>query len=112
MTTNTILISFFAAALSAALLSAQQPPPGVAANPLATNETNLANGQRLFNQTCQSCHGNAGQGSERGPSLARTTLTHGNTDADVFRAIRAGLPGTQMPPSPAFSDTDVWQLVT
>ena len=111
MTTNTILISFFAAALSAALLSAQPGRQGVAANPLATNGTNLMNGQRLFNQTCQSCHGSAGQGSDRGPSLARTALTHGNADADVFRAIRAGLPGTQMPPSAAYSDTEVWQLV-
>lgn len=112
MTTNTILISFFAATLSAALLSAQPGQQGVAANPLESNETNLTNGQRLFNQACQSCHGSAGQGSDRGPSLARTALTHGNADADVYRAIRAGLPGTQMPPSPALSDTEVWQLVT
>jgi alcohol dehydrogenase (cytochrome c) len=112
MSINTILISLFSAAFGAALLSSQPGRQGVAANPLATSETNLSNGQRLFNQTCQSCHGIAGQGSDRGPALVRTALTHGNADADVFRAIRAGLPGTQMPPSPALSDTEVWQLVT
>ncbi len=111
MTTNTILISFFATVLSAALLSPQPNGQGAAANPLGSTETNRTNGQRLFNQTCQSCHGSAAQGGDRGPSLART-LTHGNADADVFRAIRAGVPGTQMPPSPALSDTEVWQLVT
>ena len=112
MTTNTILIAFFSAAFGTALVSSHPGQQGVAANPLAINIINVANGQRLFNQTCQSCHGIAGQGSDRGPSLARIALTHGNADADAFRAIRTGLPGTQMPPSPALSDTEVWQLVT
>jgi mono/diheme cytochrome c family protein len=77
MTTNTVLISLFSAALSAALLSAQQGQQGVAGNPLATNPSNVANGQRLFNQTCQSCHGAGGQG-DRGPALTTPRLVHGN----------------------------------
>jgi PQQ-dependent dehydrogenase (methanol/ethanol family) len=110
MTKRANLIALAPAALSAAVLFAQQNPPG-AGNPLATSATAVAEGQRLFSQTCQSCHGPGGQGSDRGPSLAAATFVHGNTDADVFRAIRAGVPGTQMPPFAALSDTETWQLV-
>ena len=111
MTRNARLMLFAPAALGAVVLSAQQTASG-AANPLPLNAATVAEGSRLFDQTCQSCHGAGGQGSDRGPSLAKTTLVHGDTDADVFRAIRAGLPGTQMAPSPGLSDTQVWQLVT
>ena len=96
MTTRTRLLILAAPALSAVLV-AQQNVPSVR-NPLGGDSAVVAEGQSLFNQVCQSCHGPAGQGSDRGPVLARTALIHGNTDADVFRAIRAGVPGTQMPP--------------
>lgn len=103
---------FVPAALSAVVLSAQQTPRGAAANPLASSATAVYDGERLFNQTCQTCHGPSGQGSDRGPSLATTTLAHDNTDADVFRSIRSGVPGTQMPPFAGPTDTEIWQLVT
>jgi PQQ-dependent dehydrogenase (methanol/ethanol family) len=111
MTRPLQLLVYAAATLSAAVLWAQQTPPGGAGNPLATSATAAAEGQRLFNQTCESCHGAGGQGGDLAPSLATTALVHGNTDADIFRAIRSGVPGTQMPPS-GLSDTQIWQLVT
>ncbi len=111
MTRHAYLILLAPAILSAAALAARQNPPAAAGNPLAASATAVAEGQRLFGQTCQSCHGPGGQGSDRGPSLATATFVHGNADADVFRAIRAGVPGTQMPPFAALSDTEIWQLV-
>ena len=110
MTTRTRLLILAAPALSAVLV-AQQNVPSVR-NPLGGDSAVVAEGQSLFNQVCQSCHGPGGQGSDRGPALTRTTLTHGNADADVFRAIRTGVPGTQMPPFAAFTDTQIWQLVS
>ena len=97
-------------ALSAAVLSARQGVPGN--NPLAGNTSAVSEGQTLYNQTCQTCHGPAGQGSDRGPALNAGTFKHGNADADLFRAIRSGVPGTQMAPFGGLSDTQTWQLVS
>ena len=99
------------AALSVGVLLSGQPPSDSTRNPLATNPTAVADGRRLYNQTCQSCHGAGGQG-DRGPALTTTRLVHGNDDADVFHTIRAGVPGTQMPPFAGLSDQQIWQLVS
>ena len=95
------------------MLLAQQSAPGAGTNPLANNAAAAAEGRALYAKICQSCHGPAGEGGgDRGPSLTRTRLTHGNGDADLFRAIRSGIPGTQMPPfAAALSETETWQLV-
>ena len=71
----------------------------------------VAAGQTLYSQLCQTCHGPAGQGGDRGPALTSGTFTHGSGDADLFRSIRSGVRGTQMPPFPGLSDTQIWQLV-
>ena len=95
------------------MLLTQQSAPGAGTNPLANNAAAAAEGRALYAKICQSCHGPAGEGGgDRGPSLTRTRLTHGNGDADLFRAIRSGIPGTQMPPfAAALSETQTWQLV-
>jgi putative heme-binding domain-containing protein len=81
-------------------------------NPLAGSQTAVAEGRVLFGQLCQSCHGPAGEGAgDRGPALNSGTFTHGSADADLFRAIRSGIRGTQMVPFGGLSDTQVWQLV-
>src|SRR4029453_9929069 len=82
-------------ALAAIGLVAEQTQPQTT-NPFANDATAIASGRDLYGQTCQSCHGPGGQGSDRGPALATTKLLHGNTDADLFRSIRSGVPGTQM----------------
>src|SRR5262245_14016856 len=71
----------------------------------------VADGKRVFDQACQSCHGPAGQG-DRGPALNRGTFTHGNEDADLTRVIRTGVPGTEMPPFPRLTDEQTRQLVS
>ena len=97
--------------LSVGVLLVQQPASDVTRNPLATSPTAVADGQQVYNQTCQSCHGSAGQG-DRAPALTTTRFVHGNDDADVFHTIRSGIPGTQMPPFGGLSDEQIWQLVT
>ncbi len=97
-------------ALYASVLLGNQVAPAQA-NPLAGDAAAVVSGQGLYGQICQSCHGAAGQGSDRGPVLATSTLLHGNADADLYRSIRTGVPGTQMAGFPALSDTDIWRLV-
>src|SRR4029079_756424 len=103
------LIAGSATVLTGAL-AAQQTAPA-ATNPLGTTPAAIAAGQTLFNQVCQSCHGPGAQGSDRGPALTGT-LKNGNTDADLFRTIRNGIPGTQMVAFGTLTDAQVWQLVS
>src|SRR5471032_2248054 len=79
-------------------------------NPLANTAGASAAGRRLYDQTCVSCHGPAGQG-DRGPALDTGRFARGNEDADLFHTIRTGVPGTQMPPFAALTDEQTWQLV-
>ncbi|HET9834079.1 MAG TPA: c-type cytochrome, partial [Vicinamibacterales bacterium] len=80
-------------------------------NPLENSASAVADGKRLFDQTCQSCHGPAGQG-DRGPALNTGAFAKGGQDGDLFHTIRDGVPGSQMPPFKGLTDTQVWELVT
>ena len=95
--------------LAVTALIARQPPQNT--NPFANDASAVASGRDLYGQICQSCHGPSGQGSDRGPALATTALAHGNTDPDLFRSIRSGVPGTQMAGFPGLSDGDIWRIV-
>jgi alcohol dehydrogenase (cytochrome c) len=102
------------AALAPGWLRAQQvPAPDAVANPLQANPAAAEEGRQLFNVTCQICHGPNGQGNRDrgGATLNVTGLKHGDADADLFRTIRTGVVGTQMPPFSGLSDQQVWQLV-
>ena len=102
-------------AMTAGVLLAQQlPVSDTVMNPLANNPTAAADGQRIYDGTCQTCHGNAGVGDRDrgGPALNTTGLKHGDGDADLFRTIRQGVAGTQMPPYKGLRDEQIWQLVS
>ena len=66
-----------------------------------------AAGATLFQRSCASCHNVEG----RAPSLATGVFTHGSEDAQIAQTIRAGVPGTQMPPFQALSADEIRQLV-
>ncbi len=110
MRTRIALLALASCAVAAVALVAQQTQPPTL-NPFANDAAAITSGGNLYGQICQSCHGPAGQGSDRGPALATMALLHGNADADLFRAIRTGVPGTQMAGFPGLSDSDVWRLV-
>ena len=106
---------FAAAAMTAGVLFAQQAPVSdTVTNPLANTPTAAAEGQRVFDATCQTCHGAGGVGDagRGGPALTAAGLKHGDSDADLFRTIRQGVSGTQMPPYKALRDDQIWQLVS
>ncbi len=109
------LVACLLAAVATGALFAQQPPVSdTVTNPLATSATAAADGQRIFDGTCQTCHGAAGIGDpgRGGPALNVTRLKQGDGDADLFRTIRQGVSGTQMPPYKGLRDEQVWQLVS
>ncbi|HXD75994.1 MAG TPA: c-type cytochrome, partial [Vicinamibacterales bacterium] len=75
----------------------------VAAAPLVAQgqqTTEVANGRGLFQTRCADCHGIDAKGVH-GPDLTVLFTANGATDDRVFRTIRSGVPGTEMPASNA-----------
>ena len=101
-----LLLGVFA--IGTSLLVAQQA--STTRNPLAMSADAIAAGRVAYDQACQTCHGPGGAG-ERGPALDTGGFGHGSEDGDLFRTIREGLPGTQMPAFRALTDEQVWQIV-
>jgi putative heme-binding domain-containing protein len=107
-------LAFFAAVvlcLAALQLSAQDT------NPLANDPKAAKLGEFQFRSNCAFCHGLGARGGGRGPDLTRAQKRHGNFDADLFRTINEGVPGTAMPPNGAtqqgvgMTETEIWQVI-
>ena len=85
----------------AAALPAQQrrgrPGGGPRGAPLS--EEAIAEGRKIYNQSCTACHGLDGMVGDRGPALAGNRRYLRTTDRDLFEAVQNGIPGTEMPPS-------------
>lgn len=90
-------------------------PADTVINPLANNPEAAQQGRKVFEVTCQICHGLSGQGDrDRGGSALNTPslLKHGNGDGDLFRAIKNGVTGTPMPAFGVLTDQQIWELVS
>lgn len=83
---------------------AQSGPP---ANPTPAD---LAAGQRFYMGACSYCHGPGGEGG-RGPNLAVPRLFRAADDPALFRIIRNGIEGTEMPRAWRMLDKEIWQVV-
>jgi cytochrome c oxidase cbb3-type subunit III len=86
-------------------------------NPFANNPKAAKLGEFQFRSNCAFCHGLGARGGGRGPDLTRAQKRHGNSDADLFRTINEGVPGTAMPPNGAtqqgvgMTDAEIWQVI-
>jgi cytochrome c oxidase cbb3-type subunit 3 len=104
--------------LVSASLSAQRGGRGGAAagpaNPFQGNPQAIDEGRTTYNQTCTVCHGPDGAAGEMGPALGVPARRYAQgTDAQIFDAIKNGIPGTQMPPFGAqLSDNDIWKVTS
>jgi mono/diheme cytochrome c family protein len=83
-------------------LSAQDPP---LKNPLEGNAGAIEVGMGLFRSRCAGCHGMGAQ-SVRAPDLTAVWAS-GRTDDGLFKTIKGGVPGTEMP-AIRLVDTEVW----
>jgi cytochrome c oxidase cbb3-type subunit III len=96
----------------AAILAAQEK------NPYAGEPKMAKLGEFQFRSNCAFCHGLGARGGGRGPDLTRAQKKHGNSDADLFRTISDGVPGTAMPPNGAtqqgvgMTDEEIWQVIS
>src|SRR5882757_7677694 len=95
-----------------------QPLRSQAKNPYAGDAKVAKLGEFEFRANCAFCHGLGARGGGRGPDLTRVQKKHGNSDADIFRTISEGVPGTAMPPNGAtqqgvgMTEEEIWQVVS
>jgi cytochrome c oxidase cbb3-type subunit 3 len=87
-------------------------------NPFVGDAKAAKLGEFQFRANCAFCHGLGARGGGRGPDLTRAQKRHGNSDADLFRTINDGVPGTAMPPNGAtqqgvgMTDEEIWQVIS
>ena len=92
--------------LTARLLPAQSRESDT--NPMANNPDAIAGGRKLYDQTCQACHGGEARG-DRGPALTGS-FSRGNEDGDLFRNIKNGIAGSGMPSFSSLTADQIWQV--
>jgi putative heme-binding domain-containing protein len=100
------------------LFIAESSLPAQDKNPFAGDANVAKLGESQFRANCAFCHGLGARGGGRGPDLTRVQKRHGNSDADLFRTINEGVPGTAMPPNGAtqqgvgMTEAEIWQVIT
>ena len=77
-------------------------------NPFTT-PSDLKRGEQLFLGQCGRCHGPKGEGG-LGAILAQPRLRRAPDEESLFRVIRDGIRGTEMPAASTLSSREVWQL--
>ena len=107
-TTVAALVLAVTCTTGAALLRAQDDIP--ATNPLAGNTDAIQSGMGIFRSRCADCHGMDARGV-RGPDLTQVWAS-GRTDGGLFRTLRRGVPGTEMPSVGVRTpDDEVWKIL-
>jgi putative heme-binding domain-containing protein len=66
-------------------------------------------GKRLFVGHCAYCHAMGGTG-DRGPSLTRPELHRAPDNQALFKLIKDGIDGSEMPAAWQMSDHEIWQV--
>jgi high-affinity iron transporter len=87
---------------------------------LPTRPTDVAEGARIFQSTCASCHGATGMGdgpaglklTPKPPAIGSSTQMLASTPAMMFRKISVGVTGTAMPAfGPQLTTDQRWNIV-
>jgi putative heme-binding domain-containing protein len=110
--TSTVALVFLSVAyVTAQDLFVRLPADPPAKNPLEGNVDAITAGMGAYRQRCADCHGMDARGI-RSPDITQV-WARGRTDGALFRVVRNGIPGTEMPahPAPRTSDTDVWRIL-
>jgi putative heme-binding domain-containing protein len=78
-------------------------------NPLEGNADAIRAGMGLFRARCADCHGIDARGV-RGPDITQVWAS-GRSDDGLFKTIKGGVPGTEMPAQPRLFDHETWQIL-
>src|SRR5262245_452251 len=78
-------------------------------NPLEGNAEAVRAGMGLFRVRCADCHGMDARGI-RAPDLTQV-WARGRPDDGLFRTLRTGVSGTEMPAVFRASDDDIWRIL-
>jgi len=92
-----------------ALLMIAVGAAAAAAQEHSYTQADVENGARLYQASCAGCHGPNGD-MVPGIELQRGQFRRATTDSEVVQIIRAGIPGTTMPPT-SFTDTQAATIV-
>jgi mono/diheme cytochrome c family protein len=103
----TMTFQILAMLLVAMLLGGHSAPHQDQISKLTAND--LARGQKLFVAHCALCHGIGGTGG-RGPSLNQPELQRAADNQSLFRIIRNGIEGAEMPGAWQLTDREIWQV--
>jgi putative heme-binding domain-containing protein len=96
-----------------ALVAVAAPAAGAQqVDPYSNQPVAIEEGRGLYNGACTACHGINGAAGEIGPGLAIPGRSYArNTDAEVFDAIKHGIPATAMPAQQNNLDDDqIWKI--
>lgn len=93
-------------AVAAVSVGAQSASTG---NPLAGNPEAIRFGTGLYRARCADCHGMDARGV-RAPDLTQVWAS-GRTDDGLFKTVKNGVPGTEMPANPRMFDQEIWQVL-
>jgi len=80
-------------------------------NPMENDPDAVAAGQNLFEQHCSECHGNAGYGTGKAPSL-RTEEIQSAAPGAIFWILTNGVVRRGMPVWSKLPEPQRWQLVS
>ncbi len=101
-----------AALLMAGVLAhaAAGPHAQTESNPLAGKAAAITQGKNIYRGRCAVCHGIDAKGY-RGSDLTTGDWVHGGSDAQIFKTIKSGVPGTEMPGTATMSNDEIWMVI-
>jgi putative heme-binding domain-containing protein len=103
-------IAFCAGAVTAARGQVQVQPEAQS-NPLAGDAKAIDGGRNIYRGRCGVCHGIDAKGY-RGSDLTSGDWVHGGSDVQLFRTIKNGITGTEMPGNGNMSEEEVWMVIS
>ncbi len=103
----TVIAGVVAAAPGSSWAQTQADPPR---NPYTASPQIIQEGMAAFRANCAYCHGMDARGM-RAPDLTGV-FARGATEDGLYRTVRRGIPGTEMPPAGVFlQEPDTWKVL-
>ena len=117
---RTLLVACAAATAIVAAAAAQgNPEAAKVVNPVSPSAESVAEGKRVYQRYCASCHGSNAEGGAgndlipAAPDLTDKEWKHGATDGEIFSVIKNGVPPdlNMVPFADQLKDTEIWNVV-